>query len=450
MMELAAESCGFTTAATATPTQHTGDTPRHAPTPPQEIGRKENIVGWYHSHPGYGCWLSGIDCSTQMLNQQFQEPFLAVVVDPVRTMASGELRCAGWAGRLGAGWLGGWRLEAGWGHCAAGAPAPARPPAPTPHHPPPLHPHLSTTHHTHPTTTTPAPGKVEIGAFRTYPEGYKPPDEGPSEYQTIPLSKIEDFGVWGAGGWGDGGMGGWRLLCRIEDFSALWLGGWGGGWGWASAGCCAVGGRQGWWSGRGRAGWLRGYCSGAGDLLPSRTSALPRAQCCPAGAPHRAPPAAAAAAAGVHAKQYYSLDITFFKVTGPGAWGLGAVAGPGCQLGCSWGANWGANWCSLRRAGTPTHTQPPAHPPARLRLPNASPNPSPNPGLASSPCRARSTPTCWTCCGTSTGSTLCPPRPSCQTGSLRPARSQTSQVGGRGCGGWRACCWVGACRRPGR
>jgi hypothetical protein len=55
-----------------------------------------------------------------------QEPFLAVVVDPVRTMAS---------------------------------------------------------------------GKVEIGAFRTYPEGYKPPDEGPSEYQTIPLSKIEDFGV---------------------------------------------------------------------------------------------------------------------------------------------------------------------------------------------------------------------------------------------------------------
>ena len=24
---------------------------------------------------------------------------------------------------------------------------------------------------------------------------YKPPDEGPSEYQTIPLSKIEDFGV---------------------------------------------------------------------------------------------------------------------------------------------------------------------------------------------------------------------------------------------------------------
>ncbi|CAI7792668.1 unnamed protein product, partial [Closterium sp. NIES-54] len=36
---------------------------------------------------------------------------------------------------------------------------------------------------------------VEIGAFRTYPKGYKPPDEPPSEYQTIPLNKIEDFGV---------------------------------------------------------------------------------------------------------------------------------------------------------------------------------------------------------------------------------------------------------------
>jgi COP9 signalosome complex subunit 5 len=38
-------------------------------------------------------------------------------------------------------------------------------------------------------------GKVNLGAFRTYPKGYKPPDDGPSEYQTIPLSKIEDFGV---------------------------------------------------------------------------------------------------------------------------------------------------------------------------------------------------------------------------------------------------------------
>lgn len=47
---------------------------------PSQVGRLENAIGWYHSHPGYGCWLSGIDVSTQMLNQQFQEPFVAVVV----------------------------------------------------------------------------------------------------------------------------------------------------------------------------------------------------------------------------------------------------------------------------------------------------------------------------------------------------------------------------------
>lgn len=41
-------------------------------------------------------------------------------------------------------------------------------------------------------------GRVDIGAFRTYPEGYTPPSSsggGGDEYQSIPLSKIEDFGV---------------------------------------------------------------------------------------------------------------------------------------------------------------------------------------------------------------------------------------------------------------
>lgn len=46
----------------------------------ESVGRMEKVVGWYHSHPGYGCWLSGIDVNTQTLNQQFQEPFVAVVV----------------------------------------------------------------------------------------------------------------------------------------------------------------------------------------------------------------------------------------------------------------------------------------------------------------------------------------------------------------------------------
>lgn len=36
---------------------------------------------------------------------------------------------------------------------------------------------------------------MDIGAFRTYPEGYTPPEAGASEYQSIPLNKIEDFGV---------------------------------------------------------------------------------------------------------------------------------------------------------------------------------------------------------------------------------------------------------------
>lgn len=53
--------------------------------------RQENIVGWYHSHPGYGCWLSGIDVSTQELNQNFQDPYLAIVVDPVRTLKLGKV-----------------------------------------------------------------------------------------------------------------------------------------------------------------------------------------------------------------------------------------------------------------------------------------------------------------------------------------------------------------------
>lgn len=52
-----------------------------------QVNRLENAIGWYHSHPGYGCWLSGIDVSTQMLNQNFQEPFVAIVVDPVRTIS---------------------------------------------------------------------------------------------------------------------------------------------------------------------------------------------------------------------------------------------------------------------------------------------------------------------------------------------------------------------------
>jgi len=93
----------------------------------QNVDRLEHAVGWYHSHPGYGCWLSGIDVSTQKLHQKFEEPFVAVVIDPIRTMAT---------------------------------------------------------------------NKVNIESFRTYPDGYKPSiSDDQDEYQSIPLNKIEDFGV---------------------------------------------------------------------------------------------------------------------------------------------------------------------------------------------------------------------------------------------------------------
>jgi len=96
----------------------------------RDVGQMENAVGWYHSHPGYGCWLSGVDVNTQMQQQMYSDPFAAVVIDPDRTISA---------------------------------------------------------------------GKVEIGAFRTYPEDYKPESTsgGASEgFETIPMDKIQDFGAY--------------------------------------------------------------------------------------------------------------------------------------------------------------------------------------------------------------------------------------------------------------
>lgn len=33
----------------------------------KQTGRPEMVVGWYHSHPGFGCWLSGVDVNTQQV-----------------------------------------------------------------------------------------------------------------------------------------------------------------------------------------------------------------------------------------------------------------------------------------------------------------------------------------------------------------------------------------------
>lgn len=57
----------------------------------KKVGNNENVIGWYHSHPGYGCWLSGIDVDTQMLYQQFQDPFVAIVIDPLKTIEKEEI-----------------------------------------------------------------------------------------------------------------------------------------------------------------------------------------------------------------------------------------------------------------------------------------------------------------------------------------------------------------------
>lgn len=57
----------------------------------EKVGRLENAVGWYHSHPNYGCWLSGIDVTTQRLNQTYQDPWLAIVIDPIRTLSLGKV-----------------------------------------------------------------------------------------------------------------------------------------------------------------------------------------------------------------------------------------------------------------------------------------------------------------------------------------------------------------------
>lgn len=48
--------------------------------------RPEMVVGWYHSHPGFGCWLSGVDINTQQSFEALSERAVAVVVDPIQSV----------------------------------------------------------------------------------------------------------------------------------------------------------------------------------------------------------------------------------------------------------------------------------------------------------------------------------------------------------------------------
>ncbi|MCO5598835.1 hypothetical protein L7F22_052934 [Adiantum nelumboides] len=52
----------------------------------KQTGRPEMVVGWYHSHPGFGCWLSSVDVNTQQSFEQLQPRAVAVVVDPIQSV----------------------------------------------------------------------------------------------------------------------------------------------------------------------------------------------------------------------------------------------------------------------------------------------------------------------------------------------------------------------------
>ncbi|EEQ82815.1 hypothetical protein NCER_100421 [Vairimorpha ceranae BRL01] len=49
-------------------------------------GRHETVVGWYHSHPGFGCWLSSVDISTQQSFEKLCKRSVAVVIDPIQSV----------------------------------------------------------------------------------------------------------------------------------------------------------------------------------------------------------------------------------------------------------------------------------------------------------------------------------------------------------------------------
>jgi len=45
---------------------------------------KKVQVGWYHSHPNFGCFLSDIDITTQKNWQKVNNRMVAIVIDPIQ------------------------------------------------------------------------------------------------------------------------------------------------------------------------------------------------------------------------------------------------------------------------------------------------------------------------------------------------------------------------------
>lgn len=52
----------------------------------KQTGRQEMVCGWYHSHPGFGCWFSGTDINTQQSFEQLNSRAVGIVVDPVQSV----------------------------------------------------------------------------------------------------------------------------------------------------------------------------------------------------------------------------------------------------------------------------------------------------------------------------------------------------------------------------
>ncbi|KAI0796776.1 multidrug resistance protein [Abortiporus biennis] len=52
----------------------------------KQTGRSEEVVGWYHSHPGFGCWLSSVDINTQQSFESMENRSVAVVIDPIQSV----------------------------------------------------------------------------------------------------------------------------------------------------------------------------------------------------------------------------------------------------------------------------------------------------------------------------------------------------------------------------
>ena len=121
----------------------------------------------HHRHPGYGCWLSGIDVATQKLNQTFQDPWLAVVVGRglERQRYTKVVLQYDWNSLLGS------THRFHWECC-----------------------HHRLIFKVDPIRTL-SSGRVDVGAFRTYPENYIPTNQDGAQWQSIPQQKIEDFGV---------------------------------------------------------------------------------------------------------------------------------------------------------------------------------------------------------------------------------------------------------------